>query len=109
MPSSNIWEQKGCLVEGVPTIGCLEVLFELILQSLAGIVFIVLLAMFILGSISWLTAGDNPEKLKKAKSIFFSALLGLGIIAISYLVLLILESFLGLAPGSLTKFQIITN
>jgi hypothetical protein len=98
---------SSCLVNGVPTLGCLEVLFSMVLNSLAGLIFIILLAMFVFGSISWLTAGDSPEKLKKAKGVFFSALLGLGIIAISYLVLIILESFLGI--DGLTIFKINTN
>ncbi|OGK64623.1 hypothetical protein A2313_03425 [Candidatus Roizmanbacteria bacterium RIFOXYB2_FULL_41_10] len=100
-----MWDS--CLVEGVPTIKCFEVLFALLLRSLSGLVFVILLAMFVMGSISWLTAGDNPEKLKKAKATFFSALTGLIIIAVSYLVLVILGDFLGLE--GLTQFKIVTD
>lgn len=102
---STTWDS--CLVEGVPTIKCLEVLFGILLRSIGGLVFVILLAMFILGSISWLTAGDNPEKLKKAKGTFFSALTGLVIIAVSYLVLVILGSFLGIE--GLTEFKIVAD
>jgi hypothetical protein len=100
-----MWDS--CLIDGVPTLGCLNILFELLLKSLGGLVFVVLFVMFVVGSISWLTAGDNAEKLKKAQGTFFSALIGLVIIAISYLVLVILENFLGIS--GLTEFNIITN
>lgn len=102
---TSVWDS--CLVDGIPTIKCLEVLFGILLKSLGGLVFVILFAMFVLGSISWLTAGDNPEKLKKAKGTFFSALTGLIIIAVSYLVLVILENFLGIS--GLTEFSINTN
>lgn len=100
-----MWES--CMVQGVPTLKCLEVLFALFLRALGGIVFLVLLAMFILGSINWLTAGDNADKLKKAQGTFFSAVVGLVIIAASYLIINILGSFLGL--DNLGTFQIMTN
>lgn len=99
------WDQ--CLVNEIPTIACVEVLFGILLDSIGGLVFLILFAMFVMGSVSWLTAGDNPEKLKKAKGTFFSALLGLIIVAVSYLVLVILENFLGIT--GLTDFKIITS
>lgn len=103
MPTS--WDS--CSVDGVPTIKCLEVLFAALIKSIGGLVFVVLFVMFVMGSLSWLTAGDNPEKLKKAKGTFFSALTGLIIIGVSYLILVILENFLGIS--GLTQFQINTN
>ena len=93
-----------CLVDGVPTLKCLEPLFGNLLGALSGLVFVILLAMFILGSFNWLTAGDSADKLKKAQATFFSALVGLIIVAVSYLVLRIIGSFLGL--GDLGTFTI---
>jgi len=84
------------MVNEVPTLKCLEPLFENVLGALAGLVFVILLAMFVMGSIGWLTAGDNAEKLKKARGTFFSAIVGLVIISLSYLVINILGSFLGI-------------
>jgi len=89
-----MWDS--CMVSGVPTLKCLEPLFANVLQALAGLVFVILLAMFIMGSLGWLTAGDNAEKLKKAQGTFFSAVIGLVIISVSYLIINILGSFLGI-------------
>lgn len=87
---------NSCMVSGVPTLKCLEPLFENILGALAGLVFVILLAMFMMGSLNWLTAGDNAEKLKKARGTFISAVVGLVIISVSYLIINILGSFLGI-------------
>jgi len=85
-----------CAPDGVPSFQCVEVLFVIIIQAIAGLVFIILLGMFILGSFSWLTAGDNAEKLKKAQGTFFSAILGLVIIVSAYLIINIIGNFFGL-------------
>jgi len=98
-----MWDS--CMVNGVPTLKCLEPLFANILGALAGLVFVILLAMFVMGSISWLTAGDNPEKLKKAKATFMSAGIGLVIISLSFLIVNILGSFLGIKGLGIFKIS----
>lgn len=85
-----------CLIDGVPTLKCTEVVFQNVLTALGGLIFIVLLVMFIYGSVGWLTAGDDAQKLKKAQGTFYSAVLGLVIIAAAYLIIKILEGVLGL-------------
>ncbi len=96
----------GCLIDGVPTLVCLEVLFNNLLVALGGIVFLVLLGMFIIGGFNWMTAGDNAEKLKKAKGTFLSAVLGLGIIAGAFVIINLLEATLGI---ELSIFRININ
>ncbi len=98
-------EWTSCLIDGVPTLKCLEVLFSNALGALGGIIFLVLLGMFFLGSFKWMTAGDDPAKLKTAKGTFYSALMGLVIIASSYVILRVLESVFGI---NLTVFKIPT-
>ncbi len=85
-----------CLVDGVPTLKCTEIIFQNVLTALGGLIFIILLLMFVYGSISWLTAGDDAQKLKKAQGVFYSAVLGLAITAAAYLIIKILEGVLGL-------------
>jgi hypothetical protein len=97
---------SGCLVEGVPQLSCLEVLFNNLIVALGGLVFIILFAMFALGAIRWLTAGDDANKLKKAQGTFFSAVLGLVILSSAYLILFLLETVLGV---ELTLFKIPVN
>jgi len=97
---------SNCLIDGVPTFKCLEVVFQNLFTAIGGLIFLILLIMFILGSIEWLTAGPDPAKLKKAQGTFYSAILGLVIIAGSYLILVTLKAVFGIEvtvfrmPGS---------
>jgi len=95
-----------CLIDGVPTLKCLEVVFANLLGALGGIVFLIMFCLFLYGSFMWLTAGDDAGKLKKAQGIFYSAVLGLLIIGGGYLILIALEQIFGI---SLTTFEIPIN
>ena len=94
---------NSCLIDGVPTLKCGEILFKNILLALGGIVFLLLLYLFFYGSVLWLISGDDPARLKKAKGVFYSALLGLGIMSASYVILRVVGGIFGL---ELTTFTI---
>ncbi|MFA6005605.1 MAG: hypothetical protein WC775_03940 [Patescibacteria group bacterium] len=94
---------NSCLIDGVPTLACGEILFQNILMALGGIIFLLLVYLFFYGSLQWLLAGDDPARLKKAKGVFFSALLGLAIISSSFVILRIVGGVLGI---NLTTFTI---
>ena len=100
---TTTWDN--CMIDGVPTLKCLEVIFANLLTALGGIVFIILFSLFLYGSFLWLTAGDDAAKLKKAQGVFYSALLGLLIMGGAYLALVALEQIFGL-QGKLTIFTI---
>lgn len=87
---------SSCLVDGVPTLKCLEIVFQNLFTALGGLIFLILLVLFFYGSITWLTAGADPAKVKKAQGIFTSAIIGLVIIATSYLILKIIEGAFGI-------------
>lgn len=44
------------------------------------------LAMLLLGAFQWLTAGDNPENLKKSSKTLTFAVIGLAIVIVSFTV-----------------------
>lgn len=46
---------------------------------------LVFLAMFLYAAYTWLTAGDNPEQIKKAQRTFTFAIFGLIVVVTSYL------------------------
>ncbi len=60
---------------------------------LGGLMFII---FFVLGALSWLTAGGKPEQLKRAQEQLTNALIGLIIVVASYAVFYILGQILGL-------------
>lgn len=100
-PIPNSWQS--CSIDGVPTLKCVEFLVERLLAALGGIVFVILLVLFVYGALQWMTAGDDAGKLKKAKGVFTSAVIGLAVISIGYLVLVALEQIFGI---KLTTFTI---
>jgi len=98
-----IQDWSGCVVDGVPTLKCLEVVFSNILVMASAFVILVLFIMFIVGSFTYLTSFGNPEKVKKAQGTLKFAIIGFALFVGSYLILRIIDFlFLG---GNLTIFK----
>jgi len=95
-----------CLVDGVPTLKCFEIVFSNILVLASGLIAVVLFIMLVVGAFSYLTSLGNAEKLKKAKGTIQYAVIGLVIFLASFLILKIIDVlFLG-GAGNLFKFKI---
>ena len=54
-----------CMVDGVPTLKCLEDVFGNIIFSASTLIILVLFIMFVIGAFTYLTSGGNPERVKK--------------------------------------------
>lgn len=98
-----------CVVDGVPTLKCLEVVFGNILFMSSALVVLILFVMFVVGAFRYLTSFGNPENVKKAQGTLRYALLGFILFISAYLILnVICFLFLG-GIGSnckLFKFEI---
>ncbi len=95
-----------CVVDGVPTLKCLEIVFGNILFMAGAFFVLVLFIMLVIGAFNYLTSFGNPEKVKKAQGIFRLALIGFFLFLGSFLILRIIDFlFLG-GAGSLFKFEI---
>jgi len=102
----NDWESSGCMVNGVPTLKCLEVVFGNILYVASGFIILVLFVMFLVGSFNYLTSFGSPEKIKKAQGTLKMALVGFLVFVGSYLILRIIDVlFLG-GNGKIFMFNI---
>ena len=107
----NEWDPTGtgtggCMVDGVPTLKCFEVVFGNILNMASALVVVVLFVMLVNGAFSYLTSLGNPEKLKKAQGTLRYAVLGFVIFLASFLIIKIIDTlFLG-GQGTLFKFKI---
>lgn len=96
----------GCMVDGVPTLKCFEVVFGNILTMVSGLIIVVLFIMFVVGAFYYLTSLGNPEKLKKAQGTLRYAVIGLVIFLASFIILKVIDTlFLG-GQGNLFKFKI---
>lgn len=105
---AQIKEWGDCVVDGVPTLKCLEVIFGNILFISSGLIVLVLFIMFVIGSLKYLTSAGNPESIKKAQGTLKWALIGTLLFVGSYLILnIICALFLGGTKDcKLFKFEI---
>ncbi len=100
----NDW--GSCVVDGIPTLKCLEVVFGNILFLSNALIILVLFIMFVIGSFSFITSLGNPEKVDKARGTFKFAVIGLILYISAYLILKIIDVlFLG-NEGLIFQFKI---
>jgi len=96
----------GCMVDGVPTLKCFEIVFQNIVYISSALILVVLFVMLVIGAFHYLTSLGNPEKLKKAQGTLRYAIIGLVIFVSATLILIIIDNlFLG-GRGKILKFQI---
>lgn len=102
--TNNPWGD--CVVNGVPTLKCLEVVFQRVLFFSSSFVIVVLLIMFVLGAFYYLTSLGNPEKVKKAQGTLKYALIGFTLFISAFLILKTIDVlFLG-GQGDIFQFKI---
>lgn len=95
-----------CIVDGVPTLKCLEAIFSNILFLSSAFIILVLFIMFVIGAFTYLTSFGNPEKVKKAQGTLKLALMGFLLFIGSFLILKIIDIvFLG-GKGKIFEFKI---
>lgn len=100
------FEEAECIADGIPTLKCLEVIFQNLLVLASGLVVLILFIMFVVGSLLYLTSGGDQEKLKRARDTFTYAIVGLVLFLLAYLILTVIDVlFLG-GEGKLFRFEI---
>lgn len=99
------WD-PACIVDGVPTLKCLESVFGNILFMSSALIVLVLFIMFMIGSFNYLTSLGNPEKLKKAQGTLQYALIGFGLFLAAFLIIRTIDVLFMGGHGNLLKFSI---
>lgn len=108
------WDQTAsggtsCVVDGVPTLKCLEIVFGNILFMSSFFIILVLFIMFVVGSFRYLTSFGNAEAIKKAQGTLKYALIGFILFVSAFLILTIIDKlFLG-GSGNIFKFNLETT
>src|SRR3989338_2087783 len=92
-----------CLIDGVPQLKCLEIVFANTLQVITGLAGLALFIMLIIGGIKYLTSGGDPKASESAKNTMTYALLGIILMGLAYLIFNILQNFTGV---NFLKFDI---
>lgn len=91
-----IQEWDDCLIDGVPTLGCIEIVFSNLLVMSSALVLVILFVMFVIGSYQYLTSLGEQEKMENAQNTFKYAIIGLVLYLSSFLILTIIDVlFLG--------------
>lgn len=95
-PLAQIQDWDSCLVDGVPTLQCLEILFGNILFMASMGIMLVLFTMFVYGAFMYLTSLGEQEKMQKARNTFTYAIIGLVVFVSAYLIMFTIDMlFLG--------------
>ena len=89
------------------TIEDFEKIFSSLVRNLIGLGAIIFFLLFLSGGFKYLTSGGDPKAVESGKKTFTSALTGLLLMAGSYIILVIIEKFTGVASGTLTIFDIV--
>ncbi|QQS44365.1 hypothetical protein IPM65_02075 [Candidatus Roizmanbacteria bacterium] len=95
-----------CLVNGVPTLKCLEVVTGNLLLMTNALILLVIFVMFVIGSYKYLLSLGDPGKVEDAKKTFTWAVIGLVVYVSAYLILFTIDQlFLG-GKGDIFQLKI---
>ncbi len=99
-------EPNYCVVDGVPTLKCLEIIYGNLLYVSSAIILLILFLMIVYGAFTYLTSMGESSKVQKGGKILTWALIGVGVFAGSYLILFIIDvAFMG-GKGDIFRFKI---
>jgi hypothetical protein len=90
-------------VGGVATIKGFEGLFDNLVSSLLGLAAIALFIMLLFGGFKYLTSGGNPKNLESARNTLTHAIIGMILVALTFLILRFIEVFTG---ANVTNFVV---
>lgn len=97
---------SGCMVDGIPTLKCIEIVFSNLLVMASGLVILILFIMFVVGAFNYLTSLGDEEKMTNARNTFTYAIIGLVVFVSAGLILWIIDMlFLG-GQGRIFEFRI---
>ena len=105
-PNGDGNTNDSCLVGGVPTLKCLDVVVANLLFMSNALILLVIFVMFVIGSFKWLTSLGNPDKVGEAQGTFKWAIIGLVVYVSAYLILRIIDILLLGGKGTIFNFSI---
>lgn len=103
---AQVQDWGSCVVDGVPTLKCLEIVVSNVLFVSTTFALLFLLIILIIGSLRFITSGGNQDRLKSAKSTITYAFVGFALFLGAYLIINVIDIlFLG-GKGLLFRFEL---
>ena len=100
------WASSNCLqtVNGVevPTFKCLEVVFGNILTVSISLAILALFVMLLIGGFKYLTSGGDQKATATAQQTMTSALIGIVLLALAFIIFKLIEQFTGVNVTTFT-------
>lgn len=103
MAWSGCFENTVANADGVATIKCIVPLFESLIKGVLALSGVALFVMLVVGGFNFLLSGGDPKKLEAARGTLTSAVIGLVVIVVAFLIIKTVEVATG-AP--VTKFKL---
>ena len=100
IPENYIAQAEINNVGGVATLKGLEGIFQNTLGAVLALASIALFLTLVIGGFQYMTAGGDPKKVAAAWTTLTYAIVGMILVAVSYLILVFIQEFTG-APGIL--------
>lgn len=95
-----------CVVDGVPTLKCLEIVYGNLLYVSSAVILLVLFIMIVYGGYTFLTSMGESSKVQKGQKVLTWALIGIAVYAASYIILLVIDvAFMG-GEGKIFRFEL---
>ena len=99
----TLTNEVGDAIATVPTLRCVEVIFQKILNIAVELAVVVLFLFIIIGGFKFLTSGGDPKATESAKNTLTYAILGIVLLIGIWLILKFIEYFTGI---EVTVFRI---
>jgi len=100
--AASTWGSE-CSYQGVATIKGIECVFQNLISPIPTLLALVAVFMIIFSGIRLLMAGGDPKAYAAAWKTFFWAVVGLGLLAVAWLIIVLIERFTG---ANLSTFKI---
>ena len=99
----NLLAQAAQPLETPRPLFALQTIYTTVISLAIGAAGVLFFILFVIGGFSYLTAGGDERKVEGARKILTYAIMGLVLIALSYLILVFIQNFTGV---DVTHFSI---
>lgn len=102
-PGTKIFCLESTSFGDIPTLKCLEAVFQLLLKNIVALAVLVLFVMLVIGGFKYLTSAGDQKKTASAQQTMTYAIAGIVLMVLAYAIFQIIHAFTGV---DILKFEI---